>query len=1075
MFRARLPLHISLLCCLVVPMKAMAQAGVASLSGLITDPSGAVVPLLQVTEINEETHISRITRTDHAGYYTFVGLPVGNYRVTVSAPGFQEQTFTTTLDPSENARLDFHLRVAGAAAQVEVSAQIVELQRDDASIGTVIDQQTIQGTPLFQRNWDDLIRLVPGVQAQRFTQQSGSSTSGSTGLFVIHGIGNEQNNYILDGIDNNTFSENLQELSASAARPSVDVIGEFKLISNAYTAVYGRSPGAVIDVTTKGGTDRFHGLLFEYLRNRVFDANDYFSNQSGLPKPKEIQNQFGGNFGGPIIRRKLFGFFNFEGTRIRQGITRLYTVPLANERAGDFSPAAAAANGVTYATIKDPATGIPYANNKVPTSAIDPFGQKILNAFPNANLPGAVNNFARTGSLLDDNNSYDARVDYDPNSNNLFFARYTASSRVRDVPGYFGGIADGSSTSSWGNSTLKSWAAVLGWTHIISSRMTNDFRLGFVRNFATDQQQPFGLNKNSDYIPGVPDNPATQGGIGLTQYTGLTFIGSPGYLPKQQVPQQWQFTDTLSITRGAHFIRTGVDLRMPMRNLYKDESGSNGGLTFNGSFTGNPYADGLTGYVFQGSLSNVYFVDQRLWMASGFAQDDWKITRKLTLNLGLRYDFATPPYSAKNQLANFDPSGSGSIIRAKAGSIEDRSVVQVNTTNFAPRVGAAYALDDKTVLRGGYGLYYLLFKRNGSEDQLALNPPFLLSSTLNSNGKNPAFFLKNGFPGGLLDPNNVNYSLTHIHAMQYDSPTPKTQAWSFGFQRALPGQMVLTADYVGTRSDSLDIINDLNQYVPNTKIQPYPNFGYLEFSHAVGMSHYSGLEVGLQRRSTHGLTLQLAYTHSKATSTSYTTTFVDALSGSDVPDHVVGSYVYELPFGHNKSMLNSGIGSALLGGWRTSGVYSYSTGLPFSVTLGGNYNSAIDINGNGTAMPNLVGTPKIVGNVKCWFYYSANKSCQALSPSTADAYALPPTGVPSGNNGLNTLRGPHTSVFDFGLMRDFGITERANLQFRWEVFNLTNSTLFAQPSASLTSSSVGTITSLAGDPRIMQFALRLSF
>jgi hypothetical protein len=368
-----------------------------------------------------------------------------------------------------------------------------------------------------------------------------------------------------------------------------------------------------------------------------------------------------------------------------------------------------------------------------------------------------------------------------------------------------------------------------------------------------------------------------------------------------------------------------------------------------------------------------------------------------------------------------------------------------------------------------------LFKRAGSEDQLALNPPFLLSTTLNSKATNPAFLLKNGFPDGLLDPNNVNYSLTHIHAMQYDSPTPKTQAWSVGFQRELPGQMVLTADYVGTRSSSLDIINDLNQYLPNTKIQPYPNFGYLEFSHAVGMGHYSGLEVGLQRRSTHGLTLQVAYTHSKATSTSYTTTFVDALSGSDIPNHLVASYVYELPFGRGKALINNGIGSALLSGWRTSGVYSYSTGLPFTVSLGGNYNTAIDINGNGTALPNLVGTPKIVGNVKCWFYYSANKNCQTLSPGTPDAYALPPAGVASGNNGLNTLRGPHTSVFDFGLMRDFGITERTKLQFRWEVFNLTNSTLFAQPSASLTSSSVGTITSLAGDPRIMQFALRLSF
>jgi hypothetical protein len=1065
------------------------QAGVASLSGRVTDPSGAIVVSAKVTETNIDTQVSRTTATDRSGYYTFVGLPVGHYQVSATGSGFQQQESTLILDPSEDGRQDFHLAVSGATAQVDVTAEAPQLSRDDASIGTVIDNQTIVATPLYQRNWDDLIRLIPGVQMQRFTQQSGSSVSGSTGLFVIHGIGDEQNDYILDGIDNNTFSENLEELSASAARPSVDVISEFKLISNAYTAVYGRSPGGQVDVSTKGGTNQFHGLLFEYLRNRIFDSNDYFSHQEGAAKPEMDQNQFGGYFGGPIIKNKLFGFFDYEGTRIAQGVNRISTVPLANERAGEFTTAAAAAAGVqnvTYATLYDPTTGLPFYNNTIPTNEVDPYGSAILTAFPKSNLSGDFNNFERTAPIIDNTNSYDARADWNPSSKDLVFARYTASSRIRDVGGDFGGVADGSSTSSWGNSTLKSWSVALGWTRIISPTLTNDYRFGFVRNLSQDRQQPFGLNSPDTYIPGVPDNPATAGGIGLTGYVSddNATIGSPAYLPKQQVPQQFQDTDTVSWTKGKHFFRFGGDLRAPMRNIYQDEDYMNGGLSFTGIYSaqsktpgnGASYADGLLGKVYQGYLSNVYFVDQRLWMVSGFAQDDWKVTPKLTLNLGVRYDFATPPYSAKNELANFDPAGSGSMIFATSGSLESRSLVQVNKHNFAPRFGASYSLNNKTVIRGGYGLYYLMFKRTGSEDQLALNPPNLIESTAYSNPTTgqPAFQLSQGFPANTLNTTDPNYAQLHIHAMQQASPTPYSQEWSIGFQRQLPGKLVLTADYVGTKSSDLDVLSDLNQYIKGTSTLPYPNFGDLEYSSANGVGHYNGLEVSAQRRYSNGLSLEAAYTWSKNTGTTYEQTFTNALSSSDVPQRFVLSYLYELPFGQGKQFVTKGVGSALLGGWRTSGIYTYSAGLPFTVTAGGNYSNLIDVNGMATALPNLIGKPKIVGSPKCWFY-TATAACEAASPNTAAAWALPTSTNPYGDGGTNSLRGPHTNVFDFALMRDFDLYKRTKLQFRWEVFNLTNSVLFAQPDSNLTDSSVGTITSLAGDPRFMQFALRLSF
>ncbi len=375
-------------CLLLAALPAQPQAGVGTLSGLVTDPTHATISQAKVTVINGATGLSRTTLTDASGYYSFTSLPVGSYEITVDEAGFTSAQRKFLIDPSAKSRQDFELTLAGTAQTATVTDAAPQLSRDDASIGTVIDNQTIISTPLFMRNWDDLIRLIPGVQAQRYTEQSGGTASGRTGSFNIHGIDSLQNNFILDGIDNNTFSENVQELSTQASRPSVDVIGEFKLISNPYTAEYGRSPGAVVDVTTKGGSNQVHGLLFEYFRNRIFDSNDFFSNRSGLPKPENIQNQFGGNAGAPIIKNKLFGFFNYEGTRIRRGITRISTVPLANERTGDFSPATAAALGLKYGTLKNPATGQPFANNQIPASMIDPYGQQLMNLFPLPNQSG---------------------------------------------------------------------------------------------------------------------------------------------------------------------------------------------------------------------------------------------------------------------------------------------------------------------------------------------------------------------------------------------------------------------------------------------------------------------------------------------------------------------------------------------------------------------------------------------------------------------------------------------------------------------------------------------------------------
>jgi hypothetical protein len=448
----------------------------------------------------------------------------------------------------------------------------------------------------------------------------------------------------------------------------------------------------------------------------------------------------------------------------------------------------------------------------------------------------------------------------------------------------------------------------------------------------------------------------------------------------------------------------------------------------------------------------------------------------------------------QNRMANFDPTGTGSLVFAKGGSLEDRSLVQVNKKNFGPRVGFAYSLDSKTVIRGGYGIYYSLFERIGSEDQLSLNPPFLINKTLASN-KASVITPEVGFPANFLDPATIdlnNLTSFHIRAMNQDDPTPMIQQWSLGVQRQIGNAWLAEVNYVGTRSTHLDVLSDFNQptIVGNVSsgIAPYSNFGYVEYTSPLGAGKYNGLEATLSRRFTNGLSMRLAYTYSR--SLDNTPEELESNSGAapngrnyaawygpsdfDIPHRVALSYVYDLPFGNGRRFANSGLLAKIVGGFQTSGVYTYYSGHPFTVNEGGTLAAALDPFGQATAVPNVVGSPAIVGDPNCWYFVSANKACTALEPSLADAYQITATGI-VGNSGRNTLRGPHTNVFDFSLVRDFPIKESLKLQFRWEVFNLFNAVLFGQPNNNVTSGAAGQITTLSGDPRVMQFALRLSF
>jgi Carboxypeptidase regulatory-like domain/TonB-dependent Receptor Plug Domain len=423
-----LGLSLSFLLLLLLAKPLPAQVNTASLTGLIADQSNAPIGGVHVVARNDATGYSRGAETDSAGYYSFQNLPIGTYHLSVSRQGFETLREDVTLNTAQKVRRDFVLKVGAEAQTVEVSGSAPGLSRDDASIGTIINNETVEKTPLYLRNWDDLLRAVAGVQISRFTQQSGATSAGRVGDFNVHGVHSLQNNFILDGVDNNTFSENVQELSTEASHPSVDTIQEFNIITNPYSAEYGRAPGAAVSVSTKSGTNQFHGVAYEYLRNNDFDANDYFSVKNGLKKPENNQNQFGGNFGGPILKNKLFGFFDYEGTRIKQGVSRIATVPLPNERIGDFSPETAAALGLpAYPAIYDQGTGQPFADNQIPSGSIDPVMAQLFALFPQPNLPGDVNNYARNALAVPAN-----RPNAAPHQGNRTFLRRRAP-RLRAV------------------------------------------------------------------------------------------------------------------------------------------------------------------------------------------------------------------------------------------------------------------------------------------------------------------------------------------------------------------------------------------------------------------------------------------------------------------------------------------------------------------------------------------------------------------------------------------------------------------------------------------------------------------
>jgi hypothetical protein len=1082
--------------------------------GTVRDPSGAAVPGAAVKVTNTATNISQTKQTEPNGQYVAPLLKVGTYSVTVEKTGFRRFAQTgIKVDVQARVEIDVTLQVGQLTESVEVTAAAPLLDTQSASVGQVVGERAIAELPLNGRRYDDLVFLTAGV-----VQAPPLEAGRGEGVFVVDGNTSLQNNFILDGIDNNSYDENMQSRSAQVVQVPVDALSEFKIQTHTYDVAFGRNAGSVVNASIKSGSNAFHGSVWEFLRNRDLNANSFFLNRAANPRPPFQQNQFGGTVGGPIKRNHTFFFVTEEHTKIKQGITFLSTVPTPLMHQYDFSELKTAPHSPTLPGLSQ--FGNCLVGTKVDPSCVDPVGAKIfaLYPLPNTNLAqdgvahGFVgNNYIASPLGTSDVDSPVVRVDTQWHDANKFFGHWVITDLRRFQPGIFGGLSpvylDGSTDATQGRTITRGTSGAFGYTRILSATMVNEARMGYDRVASHATQAPFSTpNVDSQFgIQGIPNYPASVVGGGLAPFvlSGFAGLGSYNYYPQTQFSYVWQYEDTLSIVRGSHTMRFGGGWRRDV-NYPFDVCCSRGYFNFNGQYTGSALTDLLLGFPRQAGLSTLTVPHDFNDTTSWFAQDTWRVSSKFTINYGLRYEYVTPLIERNGYVSNFDATangGQGGIVTppANPSGTYDRSLVHPWHKGFAPRVGVAYSLTHKLVFRGGGGLFIQGIDRQGSESLPALNPPYYLDTRLaEPTNTPPRFLLQQGFPSNELSPFALtNYArlgiLSFLRIVDPNLRPAYVENYSAGFQYSFTSNLLLEAGWVGNYGHHEWAIGNLNQGYLATPgkapIFPYPNFPQLEYKSPIGNLNYNGLQMKLEKRWSHGLTLLANYTNSKSMADYITNLDVGggaingkvnyqnwynrqadkALSITDIPQSFVLNFSYELPAGKGKQWLNSGVASRVFGNWQLNGIYSASSGEPLGII------SPSDTSGTGVMKQN-------VDRANCITKPAFNSGGTVDQWFDTSAYAVPATYTYGTCSGSPGVRAPGVNNFDFSVFKSItaGAEERYRIQFRAEFFNLFNKAEFAPSSASsafetVTNPGFGALTSLLHDPREIQFALKFLF
>jgi carboxypeptidase family protein len=1084
----------------LLPRPTAAQAVSGTILGTVRDQSGAALPGARVTVTNAGTSLSRTVISDAKGEYTAPSLPPGNYTVAGELSGFKTVMLSNVrVGVDQKVRIDLGMELGQLTESVTIQAEVPLVQTNSSELGTTVQEEQIKTLPLNGRNFVSLTRTVPGV----LRGIPGSNIDGAGSLawrasaaFSANGQRPRDNNYMLDGVDNNETW-----LQTVVIFPSVDALEEFKMQTSTYSAEFGRSMGGVVNLQLKSGTNAFHGSGYEFLRNDRFDANNFFNNRAGRPRGDLSQHQFGATLGGPIVKDRTFFFVDYQGQRITSGQTFLSTVPSAKMRAGDFSEI----NRVIY----DPVTRQPFPGNVIPQDRWDPAARNVLGQLiPEPNTGGTrgsngqtINNFLINPNLERQDNQFDVKVNHRLSAGNNFFVRYSYEKTHRFLPATLP-HGDAGVTFGAGTGDITAQGVAFNDTHSFSDSWLNEFRFGWTSIKIRNNPLDFGENLASKVgIPGVNLNDVTSAFSQITfQQGGMRNLGSNGNVPLITNQNDFQIFDNVTRVKGRHTMKAGASLTLRSREILNADlivgqfrfsqdqtsncSGITSGCTLNSS-TGFDLASFLLGY------SNLK--DRRLFDAGtytekrpewgAYVQDDFRVTPKLTLNLGLRWDVFVPWVEIEDRQSNFDVTTGQFVIAspdAVMGGVKVGRYLQTySKKDFGPRLGFAYDVDGsgKTIARGGFGVFWN-FTPGGTSSSKAQNQPFLQATTLTSTlGTN--LRLQDGFPA----PPGVHPELlqqgTTRSIFDRDFRDGYTLNWNFNVQRQLGRNYLVEVAYVGSRGRQFALKSDPNQAPPTVgvtnqdvnrpfiKIQPgLRTLGQLQ---SKGTLDYHGLLVKFQRRFANGFSFLNAYTYGQAidlnSDNDGTVTLTNIFnpgynrgpSDYDVKHTFSSSWIYEVPFGRESK----------LGGWHLGGLLYLRSGLPFTVTQSGTMlSTGVTNNRPDRVATGTIGDPTI----EKWF------------DTAAFVRTTDQTGT-FGSSGRNILRGPGQFNIDASIIKTtkFGRVEH---EMRIEAFNLLNHPQFGQPNGQLGNAAFGVISAMLTNPscstcgtteRQIQLSMKLKF